>query len=315
MIRPHKKYERTCAFTLIELLVVIAITGVLVALLLPAVQAARSAARRIECGSHMRQIVFALQLHEESKKAYPAGRMGCTTDTTTTPQWPQELCADLKIPLCGSSALFHALPYIEETPLYDSLDLPSGGLWVDNLNDLRWFMQASDTKRAALLLRPELYVCPSSNAEKLSDIYPPTMSATSDYALSNGTLGPDAEDHLAKYENTGVFVYAKRRKPRMIVDGLSKTFFVGEVEGADLWESSNVWTYGRIHSDSLRSTRNPLNTRIGEGVVSNRRHGAFGSMHAGGANFAYGDGRVEFVADEIDLEVYRATSTFSDAEL
>ena len=304
------------AFSLVELLVVIAIVGILVALLLPAVQAAREAARRTECRNHLKQIGLAVALYEESREKYPAGRMGCTVDPSPTPPapaWPEDLCAAMKIPMCGSSAFVHLLPYLEEAPLADALDVAGDGLWVDNLNDLAWFMQADDAKQNALLVQPTVYHCPSSNAAVISDIYPPTMSATGDYAMCSGTLGPDSEDHQVKYENDGAFVYVRRRQPRMITDGLSKTYFVGEVSDAHLWESSNVWTYGRIHSDSMRSTRNPLNTGIGEGVVQNRRHGAFGSEHPGGANFAFGDGHVEFVADDVDLDVYRAASTISDA--
>ena len=302
-------------FTLVELLVVIAIIGILTALLLPAVQAARAAARGAECRSHLKQIAQALALHENQAGVYPPGRMGCSVQMDATPPFPARLCDNLRIPhkMCGSSAFVPLLRYIEEAPLMSTLNARDGGLWVDNLNDLEWFLTACNAKKQALLDRPKLYTCPSSNANPISDLYPPTMAATGDYAVCNGTLGPDSDEHQAKYENTGVFLYAKPRSPRMITDGLSKTYFVGEVAMAHIWESSNVWTYGRVNADSLRSTRNRLNTSIGEGVVRNRRHGAFGSNHPGGGHFAFGDGHVEFVSDDIDLIVYQSASSIDDS--
>jgi len=300
------------AFTLVELLVVIAIIGVLVALLLPAVQAAREAARRSQCSSQLRQVMLGLSLHEASQGNFPPGRMGCSSQADATPPWPADPCANLKIPnrMCGASGFVAILPYLEEQALQTALNSRVGGLWVDNLNDRRWFDMADEAKRQAMLLRPAVYACPSSNAEPVSDVYNPiTLAATGSYALCNGTLGPDSEDNLVKYENDGPFVYARKRSIKTIMAGISHTYFAGEVANADLWESSNIWTYGRIHADTLRSTRNPLNTPPETGVVRMRRNGAFSSNHPSGAQFAFGDGHVEFVTDEIDLTIYRAASS------
>ena len=87
---------------------------------------------------------------------------------------------------------------------------------------------------------------------------------------------------------------------------------VGEVVLADVWESSNTWSYALVNADCMRSTRNPLNTQPGSGIVRERQNGAFGSQHPGGANFCYADGHVQFVTDSIDTDVYRALSTIHD---
>jgi len=305
---PH---NRRTGFTLVELLVVIAIIGILVALLLPAVQSGRESARRIQCVSRLRQLAVAFSLHESSFQTFPAGRMGCSKKMGYTPGYPSKPCRAIResVRLCGASSFVTALPFLEEQALSDSLELGSG-LWMDNLNDLRWFLDGSQQKRASILERPAIFVCPSSTSEPVSDIYPPTLAATGDFAVCNGTLGPDAEDqNLVKYENDGAFVYGRKRSVTEIESGLSKTYFIGEVANADLWESSNVWTYGRAHSDTLRSTRNPLNTQLGEGVVLSRRHGAFGSEHLNGASFAFGDNHVTFVSDDIDRDVYRSAAS------
>ncbi len=298
-------------FTLVELLVVIAIIGILVALLLPAVQTARESARRTQCISRLKQISLAFSLHESNLQKFPAGRMGCDTQMGD-PKFPDAPCNSLTEQgrLCGASSFALALPFMEEQPLFDALDPAGSGLWVDNLNDLRWYQETSQEKRDAVLARPEIFACPSSPSEGFTDIYPPTMAATGDFAVCNGTLGPDHPDQQeVKYQNDGAFIYGRKRAVIEIVSGMSNTYFIGEVRDADLWESSNVWTYGRVHSDTLRSTRNPLNTKLGEGVVLNRRHGAFGSVHPGGASFAFGDSHVSFVSEEIDIDVYRENSS------
>ncbi|MEO1495978.1 MAG: DUF1559 domain-containing protein [Planctomycetota bacterium] len=299
-------------FTLVELLVTIAIIGLLIALLLPAVQAARGAARGAECRNHLRQTVLAMSLYETQRREFPPGRLGCETSYTG---WaPADPCDGLPAAdrLNGASAFVLILPMLEEQPLYDTLSHTNGGLWNNNLNILDWYWLADAEKRAALRRRVATYSCPSSDAAVESEVYPPTVVATTDYALVNGTLGPDATLADATYSNTGPFVYAAPRRTAEITNGLSKTAMLGEATHAETWESSNVWTYARVHSDCLRSTRNPLNTHPGEGVVRNRQNGAFGSYHAGGGNFAFGDGTVRFVADDIDAAVYNRMATISD---
>ena len=310
--RISSKASRT-GFTLVELLVVIAIIGILVALLLPAVQSARESARRTQCINRLKQISLSFSLHESNIQRFPAGRMGCDKQLGD-PAYPDSPCRSLseQAKLCGASSFVLALPFMEAQPLFDALDPVGSGLWVDNLNDLRWYEETGQPKRDAVLARPSVFTCPSSASKGLTDIYPPTMAATGDFAVCHGTLGPDHPDQQeVKYQNDGAFVYGRKRAVIEIASGMSNTYFIGEVRDADLWESSNVWTYGRVHSDTLRSTRNPLNTKLGEGVTLRRRHGAFGSRHPGGASFAFGDSHVTFVPEEIDIDVYRASSSIA----
>src|SRR5690606_13401350 len=103
------RVRRQCAFTLIELLVVIAIIGVMVGLLLPAVQAAREAARRMQCGNHLRQIGLAIHNYESVHQVVPIGWNGLNSASqNTTFRW---------------SYLAAVLPFLEQANVYDQLDL------------------------------------------------------------------------------------------------------------------------------------------------------------------------------------------------
>jgi len=301
-------YRRN-AFTLVELLVVIAIIGILIALLLPAVQAAREAARRMECANHLKQIALALGGYEGAYKVYPPGRMGW--DLYDEP-------GVTAVQRVGTSGLVMILPQLELQTLYDMFDFSSGPWTYTSI----WLQ----TNAAAIAERPNVYVCPSDDSEPISDepeVGPayPTYGhpvATGSYALVVGTYGA-SKAYSVKYANTGVFFYVETMKVNDITDGLSKTMFVGEVVEGHTQNSSNIWSRGLREMDTLRSTANPLNTWPGEptyfteyGLMVN---GAFASRHPGGANFAFGDGHVEFLDENIAWDVYQALSTRAGSEV
>ncbi len=298
-------------FSLVELLVVIAIIGVLVALLLPAVQAARESARRSLCSNHLRQVGLALAAYESAVSKFPPGRVGCddTGDRMSHPICRPGLPPDSKT---GASGFILLLPHLEEQALFDQLDIQHGGLWNRNVNDLYWYQDPD--KCLGIKKRVEVFVCPSDNSKVVSNVYTPVLAATGSYALVHGSLGPDAPVHIAKFENNGLFIYVVPRTVRQVKDGLSKTMAAGEVALADTWESSNTWTYALVNADCLRSTRNLLNTFPGSGIVSMRQNGAFGSRHTVGANFVFGDGHVVFIDNAIDPALYVAASTIRGSE-
>ena len=302
--------NRRKAFSLVELLTVIAIIGILVSLLLPAVQAVREAARRMSCQNNLKQIGLALLNSESAKRTYVAGRAGCDPWGSTNAQSP---CVGSLDPIqqTGASGFVALLPFLEQKPLASQLNVREGGLWNKDTNDTSWYVENA-MKRQGVQMRPSVLVCSSDTSEPLSDVYFPMRAATGSYALSTGTLGPGDVRGQVKYRNNGLFVYFLKRKAADITDGHSNTFAAGEVRRADKWESSNVWSYGLSHADCLRSTKNRLNTPPGDGVVEERQNSAFGSLHPGGANFVYADGHVHFVTDAVDLDTYRRLSTLAD---
>jgi prepilin-type N-terminal cleavage/methylation domain-containing protein/prepilin-type processing-associated H-X9-DG protein len=313
-------------FTLVELLVVIAIIGILIALLLPAVQAAREAARKSQCRNNLKQIQLAYSNYEQSRRKYPAAIAGCNGHNPTAGSpWSPIVC------LAGSnqnadkrthSAFVEILPFIEELTLYGMIDKPgqpNGGIWVSGVT---WTTPAHLTVVAS---RVKTYECPADPAPFIVDelyVGAGNRVAASSYATNNGTVGPlSGYTVFVKSNSDGTSLQARPLKMREITDGLSKTYFVGEVRDRDRYNAPdgyyqlfNVWSYGSRWLDTWRSSAAPLNTPYNEltAVISNRpQNGAFGSHHSGGAHFSFGDGHVAFLGDTMDGKIYRALSSRS----
>ncbi|MEX0643299.1 MAG: DUF1559 domain-containing protein [Pirellulales bacterium] len=309
-------------FTLVELLVVIAIIGVLVALLLPAIQAAREAARRASCTNNLKQIGIALLNYESTRKKFPPGRYG--GDGSGGKCDPCKLLpAGVRVQATSGFVLL--LPYLEGTNLYDLANVDVDGLWQETgTYEMSW----RDANRKQLVVqRPPVLVCASDRSEPFlkdvnyggNDLGPEIAPAVGSYAFSSGTIGPPTVSDLTKCGNTGMFVYGIPRRLRQISDGTSKTFAVGEVVASDTSDGVNIWTKAVRLQTCLRTTVNPLNTPPGDPTYPNRTDGgvvhnaAFGSDHPSGASFVYADGHVSFISDNVDLFAYQATSTISRA--
>ena len=176
------------AFTLIELLAVIAIIGILIALLLPAVQAAREAARRLQCSSHISQLGLAIKQYEQAHGVLPMGTVNDTGPIRNVP--------------IGNHIgwIPRILPYMEQTPLYERIDFSKG--CYDPANQPVW---ASPT--------PHILNCPSYGWGGINSSY---------MACSGGTETP------IDIDNRGVFFLNSKLRSRDIPDGTSNTIWVGE---------------------------------------------------------------------------------------
>lgn len=309
-------------FTLVELLVVIAIIGVLVALLLPAVQAARAAARRTQCLNNLKQVGLAFQTYHTANRAFPAGRRGCDG-------YNAGICENVDCTeRSRSSGFVSILPMLDQQALWElfaplsdgTVEPDTTGSW-DSAPCAGW---RTDSRKLGMETRPAMFLCPEDPAlliygEDQPGFHPvfSTRWATGSYALMQGTLGPSALDWIEmKYENDGVFYYKRSHSSKDITDGLSQTLFVGETINGHSSNSINRWATAARFEDALRSAENPPNTFPGQGVVSvNDHNGAFQSYHTGGTHFAFGDGHTIFMNENIDLLTYWAMATRAGEEV
>jgi prepilin-type N-terminal cleavage/methylation domain-containing protein/prepilin-type processing-associated H-X9-DG protein len=276
------------AMTLVELLVVMAIIGVLVALLLPAVQAARESARRAHCHNNLRQLGVGLTLHEEHARKFPIGCIGCKFVAP-----PSSIPA---MPLRYLAWNIHILPYLDEAPLWKAIDL-----------SIPSYKPANKAAGAAIV---SVFLCPSTVSEAV--LQPKGLwqgVAFTDYA---GIYGVEGEGHSATDPNAtqwlsdqwlGVMLYETAVAPREIVDGLSKTACIAETILRRQTESE--WINGNNLFAQEAST--PINRESGLG-------NEIGSPHPGGASAAFCDGHVEFCAETIEQPVLVALLTKAGGE-
>jgi prepilin-type N-terminal cleavage/methylation domain-containing protein len=295
-------------FTLVELLVVIAIIGSLVALLLPAVQAAREAARRNSCTSNLKQIGLAAQNHHDSKGYYPAGRDAFNQ--------------------FGVSWAFRLLPYLEASNVYQAF--AQGKAVFDDLN-----IPAMRTPIA-------VYACPSRRPAAADRDFdnndtPPTVRAAAalgDYAacagkdFMNGTttviagkdtgaLRPDTRPDLA--ESGAIFSFS-RTKIQYVVDGLSNTLLVGDKHKPQTPDVDNpdMLDYERGDTAFLAGdTPHTIFAGTGTGMATGPNDGSrnkFGSEHADVTQFVFLDGHVKPLPNSLDLKVFNLLGTIGDEE-
>jgi prepilin-type N-terminal cleavage/methylation domain-containing protein len=296
--------KRSSGFTLVELLVVIAIIGVLVALLLPAVQAAREAARRMQCGNNLKQIALAMHNYHDANKTLPAGYISTKRNTSNSTWCVTENPIQDRYGRAPWSVLI--LPMIEQGTMHEQLDL--------NLN----FADASGRPDEIDKMVPmNVYRCPSV-PENTTAEYPDLIGHYS--AIQGG--GPDAEklcvgnvDGPRRFYNNGLIYANSRIRFKQIPDGLSKTLLVSEVAESTFWWASSArhtgnGSNGRGIPYRLVAFVNQPNTESlnrWEKVTSTLH-----SAHSGGFQAALADGSVHFFSDEIDLDLGRSLAKRAD---
>ncbi len=316
MSRPPHRREIVAAFTLVELLVVIAIIGILIALLLPAIQAARESARRIKCEANLRQLGLAVQNHLDAKRAFPPGQynyLGSDEPAHTLRGVGQE-----------RRGWFHSiLAFVEENTLSELSRTESDANGTTNI-DYNW-------------AQVPIFTCPTdpnggknttftSRYGQYSGIFTQTLSqgfhgnyvlcaGSTAYGNSGPDYGPSDPTQNGSRLN-GIAYPLSTTKTKHVTDGMSKTLLASEII---LVPDSNTLNdlrgryYNGWEGNNLFSTLYPPNTSQADistycinypsapcllsvtGVVQSAR-----SLHAGGANFLWADGSATFLADDIN---------------
>jgi prepilin-type N-terminal cleavage/methylation domain-containing protein len=315
--RFHPHWSQS-AFTLVELLVVIAIIGVLVALLLPAIQAAREAARRSQCSNNLKQIGLAVLNYESAVGRLPAGS---TTDGS-----------NIGGPYFGTWTV-DILPYLEQQALYD--------LWDKTVD----FSDLKNRRLRETFLAS--YLCPSD--QDLAELVVPETGpgetvpwAPGSYrAMSGYSLGQEGQHYWDNPEYLGFpnempdwrrgAMYSVARKPtgsrrlkpvklKEILDGTSQTLLVGEYHTQTYTSRRTLWAYaytsynqsGAFPESRILIPDYERCIAIGGGGIHTCKR-AWGSLHAGGQiQFVYCDGSVRSVDQDIDMNIFVTEATIQD---
>ena len=341
-----RRRRPTAAFTLVELLVVIAIIGILVALLLPAVQAARESARRTTCVNNLHNLGIALHNYHDTNGTLPQGSPYSEPGNSTA--WHEGPWSTL------------VLPFLEEGALFDQLNV---GLPFHAANFRR---AANDSSADRAQLRKALttvlpgYICPSDEdaSEPILDErgdsestrgggggrvnpgmgmglwYPASIGPTSPdgcsfcpeptrtasyccQGCSFGTQGANANGVCSsgRVEDSSVGMFSRfyvGYRFAQISDGLSQTIMLGETRPHCL-----IWNCAHCPNFPLASTSVPLNHDTcddGTRDATWPKTSGFRSQHPGGANFLMGDASVHYLADGLDYRTYNELGTRAGAE-
>lgn len=293
--------RRNRAFTLVELLVVIAIIGILVGLLLPAVQAAREAARRMQCTNNLKQLGLAVHTYVDAIRKFPSGMYFAGPGMTSR--------GDNVRKLPGFLWTMSILPYVEQSALYNQFDIS------------KRIPNAPNRALAATTL--PFAICPSASNPFTHKAIGTTGNAfgyndpglaTTNYVGCAGSFSGSAYYDSPLERRNGVIMEDTRFSFEAITDGTSNTFLAGETKLYSFaWDPALYGHYGA--GNGVAGSPEAM-MRVGQfrsnppSVASaDVWRNSFSSRHVGGSNFVLADGSVHFIAEAIQHTESLLTTT------
>lgn len=330
-----KRFGDKSGFTLVELLVVIAIIGILIGMLLPAVQSVREAARRSACSNNLRQLGLALHNYESALGEFPPSRLGpvFSISSSITEQF-------------GASSSFQSwttkmLPYIEQAAIGNEYDC-----------QVVWFDNSFSNNYELIQNQLPIFQCPSVGLRNRADPFHVVNAAVGDYGIISEVdddlyidiLPGFTEANLPRLaQREGLLAKFKGNKIRDCLDGLSNTLFVAECAGQpDCWirrrqmtaqdfedyQGGNVANFGGRFvvkdgtgwadpdcSFKINGVQDVTLDQPGPNVINAINASEVYAFHRGGANFNLGDGSTRFLSESVDLLTFVQLSTRAGGEL
>lgn len=302
---------RRRGFTLVELLVVIAIIAILIGMLLPAVQAIREAARRVQCRNHLKQIGLSLQNYHESFSRYPMG-------------WSANI--DAGVP--GWGWMSWALPFIEQTNTFNQIDFK---LPIDHPSHAQARQQSLPfmlCPSSTLANQPLIELPEGAYVDPYGPVAFPFAVARAQYVgclgtfvaaeeMEDGEFCPSLTNIMGGGETLdGIFYRNSRVKLEHVYDGTSHTIAVGERSGKTF---DSTWV-GVVHGAAypawriLGWTGEPPNNKPNS-LVHFHGYAQFNSAHHGLTHFSLLDGSVQGIRDAIDPEIFKGMGTIRNQEI
>ncbi len=310
-----------CAFSLVELLVVITIIGVLIALLLPAVQAAREAAWRIQCCNHLKQIGLALHTYAQAHGALPPG---CIVSTGHPPGWEpwQEAKSTGLLKQHGTSWMLQILPYLEQKNIYDQWDFTTNVVGNSQVAQSDISIFYCPTRRNGIRSEDRAHL-PAYAWTRGGNDYGGCIGSGNGWTnnsyryFTEPASGNEAE-HWQYRSRVGIFLPNASARFSDIRDGTSSTIMIGElqrlvsppsgVSSVDGWAAGGVATLFTTNDDEKSGGYQT-------GGMNNKFFESPGSEHPGGAHVGMADGAVHFIENSVNVLLFRHLGSMADGQV
>jgi prepilin-type N-terminal cleavage/methylation domain-containing protein/prepilin-type processing-associated H-X9-DG protein len=302
----RRRPGKPIGFTLIELLVVLAIIGILVALLLPALQAVREAASRLQCTNNLKQLALAVASYESANGSLPPGAFPRVFPIPPAADGPSTGCEDF-------SVFVRLLPYLEQQTTYNAANmlLTSGNSENNTLSATGIATLWCPSDYGVTTAQGMFYPTASGQMVQVGIYWGNSYSAVTGpwewdgFVLVPGTLDQLVPGEAQRIAQLGLIYPLSSVRLAGVTDGMSNTLLFSETDST-AWYT--YWSAGDGYATLVSTCAPPNAPMIIEGPFSTF---SVDSLHPGGANCAFGDGSVKFIKNSIDSWPFNTVSEWS----